>query len=74
MQQFAGGVSSFCAGLIVVQTSSGRLEHYHVLGAVVASAMLLTLAMMWNVNRLVHPRKRATQEMTAALEAGGVVP
>jgi predicted MFS family arabinose efflux permease len=74
MQQFAGGISSFCAGLIVVQTSSGRLEHYHVLGAVVVSAMLLTLAMMWNVNRLVHPAKRAMEEMTASLEAAGVVP
>jgi len=38
----------------VVQTPSGRLDHYHALGWVVVSAMLLTLAMMSNVNRLVH--------------------
>ena len=54
MQQLAGGVSSFVAGLIVVQTPSGRLDHYHALGWVVVSAMLLTLAMMSNVNRLAH--------------------
>ncbi|MEN9355659.1 MAG: hypothetical protein RL318_2984 [Fibrobacterota bacterium] len=54
MQQFAGGVSAWVAGLIVVQTSTGRIEHYDTLGWVVVGAMLLTMALMYNVNKLVH--------------------
>jgi predicted MFS family arabinose efflux permease len=54
MQQFAGGIASWMAGVIVVQTTSGRMERYDVLGWVVAGAMLLTMALMYNVNKLIH--------------------
>jgi predicted MFS family arabinose efflux permease len=53
MQQFAGAVSSFVSGLIVVQSASGRIENYHLLGWVVIGAMSLTLAQMRNVDRMV---------------------
>lgn len=57
MQQMAGGVAAWVAGLIVVQTPGGLLEHYDTLGWVVIGAMLLTMALMYNVNALVHRPK-----------------
>lgn len=53
MQQFAGAVSSSVSGLLVVQSASGRIENYHVLGWVVIAAMLLTLVQMRNVDKMV---------------------
>ncbi len=53
MQQFAGAVSSSVAGWLVIQSPSGRIENYHVLGYVVIAAMILTLAQMRNVDRMV---------------------
>ena len=54
MQQFAGGIASWMAGVIVVQTTSGRIERYDVLGWVVAGAMILTMVLMYNVNTMIH--------------------
>jgi predicted MFS family arabinose efflux permease len=54
MQQLSGGVAASVAGLIVVQNASGKLEHYQTLGCVVAAIMLLTLALMYNVNRIIR--------------------
>jgi predicted MFS family arabinose efflux permease len=56
IQQLAGGVASAIAGLIVVQTESGKLERYEVLGYVVAVAMLLTLGLMYSVHKIVQRR------------------
>jgi predicted MFS family arabinose efflux permease len=53
MQQFAGAVSSSVSGLLVIQSPSGRIENYHLLGYVVMGAMVLTLAQMRNVDRMV---------------------
>jgi predicted MFS family arabinose efflux permease len=53
MQQFAGGIASSAAGLIVVQEADGRLLHYDVLGYVVVSAMLLTIVLMYPIHRAV---------------------
>jgi predicted MFS family arabinose efflux permease len=50
LQQFAGGVSSAAAGLIVTQTSSGRIEHYDVLGYVVALAMAVVMFLMYGIH------------------------
>jgi len=54
MQQLSGGVAASVAGLIVVQNASGKLEHYQTLGCVVAGIMLVTLALMYNVNRIIR--------------------
>ena len=53
MQQFAGAVSSSVSGLLVVQSTSGRIENYHLLGWVVIAAMALTLVQMRNVDKMV---------------------
>jgi predicted MFS family arabinose efflux permease len=53
VQQFAGGIASSLAGLIVVQAPDGHLQRYNVLGYVVVSAMTLTIALMYPINRAV---------------------
>ena len=60
MQQMAGGVAAWVAGLIIVQTSTGKIEHYNRLGWVVVVAMLLTLVLMYNVNRMIRRPAVAT--------------
>ena len=53
IQQISGGVAAAVAGMIVVQTSSGKLERYDILGYVVVGAMLITIGMIYFLNQLV---------------------
>jgi predicted MFS family arabinose efflux permease len=53
LQQLSGGTASMLAGAIVVQTASGELLHYADLGVYVAATMVVTMILMWNVNRVV---------------------
>lgn len=70
VQQISGGIGSAVAGLIVVQTSSGALEHYNYLGDVVIGAMIITIIMMRYVNRMVTASAGAKQpEKTVDLPA-----
>jgi predicted MFS family arabinose efflux permease len=57
LQQFAGGIASSVAGLIVTQSATGRIEHYPRLGWVVAGATLLTILLMYRVHRMVSSNK-----------------
>lgn len=57
LQQLAGGVAAMLAGLIVVQTAEGPLEHYPLLGWVVSGAMLVAMLLMYRVHRLVTAAK-----------------
>lgn len=58
LQQISGGVASWVAGLIVVQSSpTAPLENYPMLGVVVATAMLITIPLMWNVDRIVAEKE-----------------
>jgi len=59
LQQLAGGVASSAAGFIVVQTAQGPLAHYEELGYVVAGAMLITVILMFKVNRMVRAKLAA---------------
>jgi predicted MFS family arabinose efflux permease len=60
IQQISGGIATFIAGLIVVQTSSGKLDNYPTLGYVVTGAMLITVALMYMLDKLIK-RKMNTQ-------------
>ena len=60
VQQIAGGVASAIAGLIVVQTKSGSLQHYNRLGYVVIGTMTITLIMMYFLNKYVQDKKART--------------
>ena len=50
IQQIAGGVASAIAGLIVVQKSDGKLEHYEMIGYLVIVATLFTIGMMYMIH------------------------
>ncbi|HEX2860987.1 MAG TPA: hypothetical protein VHN79_05080, partial [Lacunisphaera sp.] len=54
LQQMAGGIASFLAGLLVYQGPSGRIEHYPRIGVVVSGATVLTILLMYRVHRLVR--------------------
>ena len=54
IQQISGGIASAIAGMIVVQTTTGKLERYDVLGYVVIGSMLLATFLMWRVNQYVQ--------------------
>jgi predicted MFS family arabinose efflux permease len=53
MQQMAGGVASVVAGMLVVQAPDGSLEHFDWLGYVVVATTLLSLYMMYLIQRAV---------------------
>lgn len=57
MAQFSGGVAAWVAGKVVVQsTPTAPLEHYPMLGMIVAGAMLASTAMLYQVHRLVKDK------------------
>lgn len=64
LQQFAGGLASAIAGLVVVQTSSGRLERYDTLGFIVGAAMLLTIVLMYSVHKIVASKTASAQKQS----------
>ena len=65
VQQFAGGLASSLAGVIVVQTADGHLQRYDVLGYVVVGAMAATIALMYPIHRAVL-RKMASAPQAPA--------
>jgi predicted MFS family arabinose efflux permease len=50
IQQISGGIAAGIAGLIVVQSENGILEHYNLLGYVVVGSMLITIGLMYILN------------------------
>ena len=58
VQQISGGIATYVAGLIVVQTSEGTLEHYDTLGYVVVGAMLITMIMMYSIHLYVTQKPK----------------
>jgi predicted MFS family arabinose efflux permease len=56
LQQFAGGVSSAVAGLVMIQQPNGALEHFDWLGYIVMSIALVSLVLMYFVHKLVPER------------------
>lgn len=58
IQQVSGGVASVLAGMIVLQTASGELEHFNRIGYVVVGASLVSLFFMYRIHKAV-PEKTA---------------
>ncbi|MFT4031257.1 MAG: MFS transporter [Siphonobacter sp.] len=54
VQQIAGGVAAAAAGFIVKETPSGYLERYDILCYVVSAGMILSMVMMYFVNRMAN--------------------
>jgi len=60
IQQVSGGIASFVAGLIVFQPAQNApLQHYDTVGYVTASTMLITMVMMYFINREVSKKLHA---------------
>ena len=68
VQQISGGFASILAGLIVLQTSSGHLERYDLLGYTVDAAILITIFMMYFIDKQVKAKtqKAAMQQPAVA--------
>lgn len=60
-QQLAGGLGALIAGVIVIQSTSGKLVRYDVLGYVVIGAMLLATLMLYFLNLRVQRKLHAQQ-------------
>jgi predicted MFS family arabinose efflux permease len=73
LQQFAGAIASGIAGLVVVQTSTGRLEHYEVLGYIVVGAMTVTLGLMYSVQKIVAMKTSHAPGVQPLADKGAVV-
>lgn len=54
VQQIAGGLGSVIAGLVVSQGADGRLEHFEWLGNIMVGTVLLTLTMIYLIDRQVQ--------------------
>ncbi|MCI0443927.1 MFS transporter [bacterium] len=51
VQQMSGGIGAIIAGSIVTERADGSLENFGIVGLLVIAANLITLAMMYNLNR-----------------------
>jgi len=56
LQQFAGGVSSAVAGLVLIQLPNGALQHFDWLGYIVMTIALSSLGLMYFVHKQVPER------------------
>lgn len=56
LQQIAGGVASVIAGLIVVETSSGKLDHFDVLGYILTGTVMVSVYLMYNISRQIEKK------------------
>jgi predicted MFS family arabinose efflux permease len=56
LQQLSGGIASVFAGLIIVQNSSGQLQHFDWMGYIVMASALLSLALIYLIHRAVPER------------------
>lgn len=56
LQQISGGAAAVIGGLLIVQTSDGPIKHFDRLGYVSAATTLVTLFMMYKIDRYVKER------------------
>lgn len=62
IQHISGGIASFVAGLIVYQPASNApLQHYDTVGYVTICTMLLTIIMMYSIDRQVAAKLQVAQ-------------
>ncbi len=62
VQQIAGGIASFVAGLIIVQkTETSPLKHYDILGYVVMGSMTIAMLLMYGIDKYVKQKHYAAK-------------
>ncbi|MFZ1806196.1 MAG: MFS transporter [Cyclobacteriaceae bacterium] len=57
VQQISGGIAAAIAGMIVIQVDNGPLQRYDILGYVVMCTMLISIWMMYYINKDVEKQK-----------------
>lgn len=72
VQQIAGGVAAYVAGLLVVQSKAGPMLHYNRLGFAVVGSMLVAILLMYMIDR--HVKKKAVAAGTRAVPEEILVP
>ncbi|MBI5916060.1 MAG: MFS transporter [Bacteroidetes bacterium] len=60
--QISGGIASGVAGMIVFQNATGHIEHYPVLGSIVAVSMVVAIWLLYLVNRDIRRKAQAEVE------------
>lgn len=66
LQQIAGGVAAAVAGAIVSQQGKGTpLQHYNIVGYVIAVISLLGIFLMWRVSNLTKTKMKTKKDITA---------
>lgn len=69
LQQIAGGIAAVCAGFIVHQeTKTSPLEHYNILGYVIAGVTICSVYLISRVDKLVKPKDKPVSSETAPEE------
>jgi len=73
LQQMAGGVAAVLSGMIVIERADGALVHFDRVGYVLVGTTLLTLSMMYFINRRIGAGNSATQPplMEIAVDEAG---
>jgi predicted MFS family arabinose efflux permease len=66
VQQISGGLASVLGGFIVAQTDGGALQHFDVLGNVVVGTTLLSIGLMYVIDRSI--KQKALSAAAAPLE------
>lgn len=56
VQQISGGIAAAVAGLIVVQSGSGRILHYDTVGYVVIGSVIISAILLYSINKYVHEK------------------
>ncbi|MND48763.1 Purine efflux pump PbuE [compost metagenome] len=69
VQQIAGGIAAYIAGKIVVETSTGKIEHYDTLGYVVMGSMLVAIVLLYFINAYVMKQPKVNLSATPSSEA-----
>lgn len=71
IQQISGGIASVIAGLIVVQSTSGALQHYDTIGYIVNASIIITIIMIRPINKYVM--QKAEQKKADSISEGNVI-
>jgi predicted MFS family arabinose efflux permease len=68
LQQIAGGIAAAFAGTIVVQKDKiSPLEHYDTLGIIIIAISILSIILMFRVDKLIKKKAKVELEATAIL-------
>ena len=62
VQQIAGGVAAYIAGMLVTQSKAGPILHYNRLGFAVTGSMIVAMVLMYMIDRHVKKKIAAAKE------------